>query len=90
LHLIILTLFFRKSCLSLKKLFFMILYVVLKSISHVHGAFVVRTLLDGKAVIGDVKFSEQLAIKNYISCDYLALDDLGVEKPTEYAKKTLN
>jgi DNA replication protein DnaC len=43
-----------------------------------------------KAITGDVKFSEQAAIKNYISCDYLVLDDLGVEKPTEWAKKTLN
>jgi DNA replication protein DnaC len=43
-----------------------------------------------KAITGDVKFSEQTAIKNYISCDYLVLDDLGVEKPTEWAKKTLN
>jgi DNA replication protein DnaC len=29
------------------------------------------------------------AVKAYTSCDYLVLDDLGTEKPTEWVRKTL-
>jgi DNA replication protein DnaC len=42
-----------------------------------------------KAFDGDIKITEQNAIKVYTSCEYLVLDDLGAEKPTEWVKKTL-
>lgn len=42
-----------------------------------------------KAFDGEFKVTEQSAIKTYTSCEYLVLDDLGAEKPTEWVKKTL-
>jgi DNA replication protein DnaC len=46
--------------------------------------FEVRKVFDG-----DLKITEHNAIKAYTSCEYLVLDDLGAEKPTEWVKKTL-
>ena len=43
-----------------------------------------------KAFDKDSKITEQNAISAYISSEYLVLDDLGVEKPTEWVKKTLS
>jgi DNA replication protein DnaC len=37
----------------------------------------------------NLKETEQDVIKPYITCDYLILDDLGIEKPTEWVKKTI-
>lgn len=37
----------------------------------------------------NLKETEQDVIKPYITCDYLVLDDLGIEKPTEWVKKTI-
>jgi DNA replication protein DnaC len=42
-----------------------------------------------KAFDGGLKITEHNAIKAYTSCEYLVLDDLGAEKPTEWVKKTL-
>ncbi|OPL12133.1 MAG: hypothetical protein AVO38_03635 [delta proteobacterium ML8_D] len=43
-----------------------------------------------KAFDKDSKITEQSAVSAFISCEYLVLDDLGVEKPTEWVKKTLS
>jgi len=43
-----------------------------------------------KAFDEEFKISEQDAIKTYTDCEYLVLDDLGVEKPTEWVRKTLS
>ena len=43
-----------------------------------------------KAFDKDSKITEQNAVSAYISSEYLVLDDLGVEKPTEWVKKTLS
>jgi DNA replication protein DnaC len=38
----------------------------------------------------DSQKTEQDVIHTYTTCEYLIMDDLGVEKPTEWVKKTLN
>lgn len=42
-----------------------------------------------KAFNENSRITEQDAIQAYVSCEYLVLDDLGVEKTTEWVKKTL-
>jgi len=73
--------------------------------THLAAAIVRKLLLKGKQVVftcvprlcfeikkafhNNCKVTEQDAIQAYVSCEYLVLDDLGVEKPTEWVKKTL-
>ena len=73
--------------------------------THLAAAITRQLLLKGKQVVFtcvpmlclDIKkafnensrITEQDAIQAYVSCEYLVLDDLGVEKTTEWVKKTL-
>ena len=67
--------------------------MVKRASSYPYIIWVVFTCVPGlcfeirKAFDKDSKITEQNAISAYISSEYLVLDDLGVEKPTEWVKK---